>query len=227
MTESNPAAADNTRAGGKCGHLFIVSAPSGAGKTTLCQAVLTQFPDMAYSVSHTTRRPRCAERDGVDYFFISVDKFEEMIALNQWAEWAEVHGHYYGTSAKFIDTCLRAGRDILLDIDVQGTFKILERFPGSITIFIMAPSMKVLGERLIKRGTDDKDEIDRRLAQAQAEISQRHRYRHQIVNHVLPVAVNELCDLIRGYRQTHRTLERPPEKATSRPGPRNGTRREN
>ena len=105
----------------KPGFLFIISAPSGAGKSTLCDAVLDRFPDLVYSVSYTTRLPRIGEKNGVDYHFIAKDEFEKGIGRHRWAEWAEVHDHYYGTSADFLNEELSVGRDILLDIDIQGT----------------------------------------------------------------------------------------------------------
>ena len=122
------------------GHLFIISAPSGAGKSTLCRAMRDHFPDLLYSISYTTRSPRKGERNGVDYHFILPDDFEKGISRHRWAEWAEVHGNYYGTSAEFLDNELSAGRDILLEIDVQGTRQILQRYPDGITIFILPPS---------------------------------------------------------------------------------------
>jgi guanylate kinase len=136
------------------GHLFILSAPSGAGKTTLAKAVLDRFGHMLYSISYTTRKPRKGEQNGVDYHFITRDLFKKYINKGKWAEWAQVHGNYYGTSSEFIDKGLASGDDILLDIDVQGTRKIIERYPESITIFIMPPSLDTLRRRLQRRATD-------------------------------------------------------------------------
>ncbi|RLC31683.1 MAG: guanylate kinase, partial [Deltaproteobacteria bacterium] len=121
----------------KNGSIFIISAPSGAGKTTLCNALLNKFPDLHYSISHTTRKPRTGESDGVDYFFITSHEFKQNIENGTWAEWAQVHDHFYGTSAQFIDHHLSEGKDILLDIDVNGASQIMNRYPDSITIFIM------------------------------------------------------------------------------------------
>ena len=180
--------------------LFIISAPSGAGKTTLCTAVRSHFPDMLYSISHTTRSPRTGETDGRDYYFMTVDDFIRKIESGGWAEWAKVHGNYYGTSAEFIDQGIRAGKDILLDIDVQGTFKILKRYPDSVTIFIMPPSMDVLRQRLETRGTDRQDTIETRMENARQEIAQAQHYRHIVVNDNLETAVHELISLIARYR---------------------------
>jgi guanylate kinase len=184
------------------GRLFIVSAPSGAGKTTLCQAILQHFPDMIYSVSHTTRPPRNGETPGIDYHYISRDEFLKMIASDRWAEWAEVHGNYYGTSADFLNRSLAAGKDILLDIDVQGMQKIIQRYPAGVTIFIQPPSLETLRIRLESRGADRPDIIETRMKNAILEMAAAHRYRHIIVNNNLETAIQELIRLITGYRST-------------------------
>lgn len=179
------------------GRLFILSAPSGAGKTTLCKAVRERFPALRYSVSHTTRAPRAEEEEGRDYFFISEDDFKKRIRENTWAEWAEVHGHFYGTSSAFIDRQLSKGRDILLDIDVKGARQILARYPDSITIFILPPTFEALEERLRKRGTDSDDTIIRRLKNAETEIAQKDFYQHVVVNDRLTDAIETLAAIIR------------------------------
>ena len=181
------------------GCLFVVSAPSGAGKTTLCAAVRRRFPELAYSVSATTRPPRPGERDGVDYHFLSVSDFREGIRSGAWAEWAEVHGNYYGTAAATLREAASSGRHVLLDIDVQGAAQLAARFPESITIFIMPPSMDALARRLSGRGTDDPDEVARRLAAAEREMAQRRNYRHIVVNDDLEAAAAALCDLVGAY----------------------------
>ncbi len=185
----------------KKGNLFILSAPSGAGKSTLCKAVLKQYNDILYSISHTTRKPRQDEQDGVDYYFIPEDDFLEKINHGKWAEWAEVHGNYYGTSADFIDKQKSSGRDILLDIDVQGARQILERYPDSITIFIMPPSLDALKQRMQSRGMDSEDIIDGRMANAEKEMTQKNQYRHVIVNDTLADAVAEILAVIGKYRK--------------------------
>ncbi|MFO8084075.1 MAG: guanylate kinase [Desulfobacterales bacterium] len=182
------------------GKLFVISAPSGAGKTTLCKALLRQFPDINYSVSHTTRPPRGAEKNGVDYFFIEKKEFEEKLKRGYWAEWAEVHGHFYGTSRKFLNRFLMQGKDVLLDIDVQGTRQILESYSDSVTIFVMPPSMEALRYRLESRGTDSPEVIERRLRDARKEMEQRYLYRHIIVNDRLNEAVDHLMILVTKYR---------------------------
>ena len=164
------------------GSLFIISAPSGAGKTTLCEEIRKHYPDLVYSISYTTRPPRPAEQEGRDYFFITQPAFEKGIAEGRWAEWANVHGYYYGTSARLVQNALDAGRSILMDIDVQGARQMLTRFPGAVTIFIMPPSLDELKRRLLARGTDDDATIAVRMQNAQVEISQSGFYRHIIVN---------------------------------------------
>jgi guanylate kinase len=182
------------------GRLFILSAPSGAGKSTLCRALRQHFPDMSYSVSYTTRPPRQDEQNGADYHFITKTEFENRIARNQWAEWAEVYGNYYGTDADVIDQGLKNGRDFLLDIDVQGTRRILKRYPAAITFFIMPPSLEALRCRLENRGTDSPEVIAVRLEKAKQEMSCKDRYRHVIVNDRLADAVAELIGIIGRYR---------------------------
>jgi guanylate kinase len=182
------------------GLLFILSAPSGAGKSTLCRAVRDRFPDLLYSVSYTTRLPRVGEHNGVDYFFITKDEFEHGIARGQWAEWAEVHDNYYGTSADFLDRKLSGGQDILLDIDVQGTHQILTRYPAAITIFIVPPSLAVLRSRLETRGTDSPETIALRLKNAKKEMTQKDRYRYIVINDQLADAVPRLIGIFEKYR---------------------------
>ncbi len=181
------------------GHLFVVSAPSGAGKTTLCRALLEHFTDMIYSVSYTTRSPRKGEKDAVDYHFISLEEFKNGIIDRKWAEWAEVHGHYYGTSAEFLDKGLSAGKDILADLDVQGTIQILARYPDCISKFIAPPSLETLRHRLELRGLDSEAVIEQRLRNAKNEMAKKGIYRHVIVNDRLETAKKQLISLIEKY----------------------------
>ncbi|MBC2693928.1 MAG: guanylate kinase [Desulfobacteraceae bacterium] len=182
------------------GNLFIISAPSGAGKTTLCRAVLDRIPDMLYSVSYTTRKPRKGEQNGIDYYFITENDFKNRLKNGKWAEWADVYGNYYGTSSEFIDTSLASGRDILLDIDFQGTLQILDQYHDSITIFIMPPSLDILKLRLQSRGTDSKHIISRRIDAAETDMKNKDSYRHVIINNKLSVAVADLISVIKKYR---------------------------
>ncbi len=176
--------------------LFILSAPSGAGKSTLCKAILKKFPELCFSISHTTRSPRPGEKNGVEYYFIGQDEFVRKIEADAWAEWANVHDNYYGTSAEFLNRCLAQGKSVLLDIDVQGTLKILKKYPDAITIFIMPPSSEILKQRLQNRGSDSQEVIARRLKNAEIEMAQRHYYRHIIVNDDLSEAISDLTQTI-------------------------------
>ncbi len=194
--QRDPLSLERPKEKGRAGVLYVISAPSGAGKSTLCGEIRHRFPKMHYSVSRTTRAPRPGETHGVDYFFISREEFETGIAENRWAEWAKVHDNYYGTSARDIDAGLSSGKDILLDIDVQGARQIVKRYPGAVTIFIMPPSMEELRHRLESRATDSPQTIDKRLKNAVGEMAQRHEYRHIIINDDLKQAVDRLVALI-------------------------------
>jgi guanylate kinase len=180
--------------------IFIISAPSGAGKTTLRKAALAAFADMRYSVSFTTRPPRPGEENGQDYVFVTAPEFEAGIRGGRWAEWARVHGNYYGTCADVLAQSLASGCDILLDIDVQGAQQICARFPESVTIFIMPPSLEVLRQRLVSRGTDRPEVIALRIENAGREMTQRDAYRHVVVNDDLETAITELIRIIDSYR---------------------------
>lgn len=164
------------------GKLFIVSAPSGAGKTTLCNMMLNKYPEIQYSVSYTTRQPRVNEIDGKDYFFVSKDIFLNMINNGEFIEWAEVHGNYYGTSIKFINNMLNKGINIILDIDPQGAMQLKDKLNNAIYIFITAPSFKDFELRLKERGTDSIEDIERRLNNAKNELNYFDKYDYLIVN---------------------------------------------
>ena len=186
--------------GVKPGQLFILSAPSGAGKSTLCHALRKRFPEILYSISYTTRKPRKGEKNGIDYYFIPRDEFEAGIDRGQWAEWAQVHDNYYGTSADLLDRGLKRGQDILLDIDVQGMRQIVKRYSSAVTIFIVPPSLEVLRGRLEERGTDSPEVIAVRLKNARKEMAQKDLYHHIIVNDQLAEAVADLIDIFEKYR---------------------------
>lgn len=189
----------------KYGNLIVISAPSGAGKTTLCRALLRRYPDILYSISTTTRKPRKGEKDGCDYHFMDKEDFVRKLKDGSWAEWALVHDHYYGTSAVFLERTLNAGKDVLLDIDVQGTRQILERYPNAVTIFIMPPSLDVLRERLEKRGTDNRETIEKRIRNAREEMAQKNIYHYVIVNDDLETAIGRIIQIVGKYReQTNR-----------------------
>ncbi len=168
------------------GELFILSAPSGAGKTTLIQRLLdSDDPDLdgiEFSVSYTTRPARDGERDGVDYHFVDADRFQEMIAEDEFLEWAEVHNNYYGTARNEVEPRLEAGADVILDIDVQGAERVLHERPEAHSIFIIPPSFRALEERLRRRGLDGEREIARRLAVSLWEIKRYDQYAYVIIN---------------------------------------------
>ena len=177
------------------GKLFVVSAPSGAGKTTLIKQVLKRFSTLSYSVSHTTRAPRGNEKEGLDYFFISPEAFEQKILQDHWIEWAKVHDHYYGTSRDFVEKTLGKGQSLLLDIDVQGAVQIMGSTLSPVTIFIMPPTFEILAQRLENRGTDSRKVIAMRLENATAEIAQKDRYQYVVVNDDLDTAIEDLCSI--------------------------------
>ncbi len=178
------------------GQIFVVSAPSGAGKTTLCRKIVDKYDFISYSISHTTRPPRKNEKNGVDYFFITKEEFQKKIKTGFWAEWAIVHDNLYGTSKKFIEKKIKTGAGLLLDIDVQGAKQIKVCFPHAITIFIMPPSFKVLEKRLRSRGTDSEDVIKKRLFNAEKEIKEKEFYDFTIVNDDLDIAASEFGKII-------------------------------
>lgn len=193
---------DSVETNRKSGNLFIISGPSGVGKTTLYKAMLKRFPDMLYSVSHTTRKPRYEEQQGVDYHFISAADFKKRIHEGSWAEWAVVHGHYYGTSADFLNKGLSSGHDILLDIDVQGTIQILKHFPNSVTIFLLPPSMDDLESRLRLRDSDSQSDIEKRLLNAIKEMKSKNIYRYVVVNDQLTATAQKLISIIEKERRS-------------------------
>ena len=164
------------------GSVFVVSAPSGAGKTTLCQAVTRRVSRIRHSVSYTTRPRRAQEVDGVHYSFVDEEEFRTMVAEGEFVEWAQVHNHFYGTSSRRLDETLNGGDDILLDIDVQGARQLKHGIPESILIFILPPSPEELERRLVGRGSDSGDTIQGRLTRARDEISEYRNYRYVIVN---------------------------------------------
>jgi len=175
------------------GKLFIISAPSGAGKTTLIREVLKEFKSLAFSVSHTTRSPRGNEQDGVEYFFINKENFELKIEQDSWLEWAKVHENYYGTSKDFVKDSMDKGQNLLLEIDVQGAQQIINSDLNPVTIFILPPSFEILSQRLNDRCTDSKEVVAKRLANAKNEMDKKNLYQYCVVNDDLKKAVNELC----------------------------------
>jgi len=174
------------------GSLFVVSAPSGAGKTTLCRDVRERVPGLAYSISVTTRPPRPGEIDGTDFRFVSEAEFRARLERDEFAEWAIVHGNFYGTQARPLEEALARGQDLLLDIDTQGAARLKEHAPEAVLIFIVAPSMKDLEQRLRERRSDNETDITRRLWRAREEIALWRRYDYLIVNRDVKEALDQL-----------------------------------
>lgn len=175
------------------GRLYIISAPSGAGKSTLCSMLINKYPTVKYSISYTTRAPRGNEVNGREYFFIDKDTFKQMIDNNDFLEWAEVHGNYYGTSKKQIKNVLNEGIDIFLDIDPQGAMQLKEKLDNISTfIFIAAPSLDELKSRLENRGTDKAENIALRLENAKKEVEYFKKYDYLIINDASDEAFKQL-----------------------------------
>jgi len=181
---------------GKTGRLIVVSGPSGAGKSTIISRVLARRPDLAYAVSVTTRPRRGQERNGVDYHFVSEETFREKIQTGELAEWARVHGRYYGTCARFIETQRRNGTDVVVDVDTQGAQSLLSKYTDAMSIFVSPPTMEVLQERLVSRRTETPEAIEMRLANAREEMKQMNRYTHVLVNDDVEHAVSEFLAVL-------------------------------
>lgn len=182
------------------GHIFVLSAPSGAGKSSLIDRAVREIPSIWHSVSATTRPPRHYEKEGVHYFFLDREKFHEKVKSDHFLEWAQVFGEHYGTPAEAVDQRLEAGGDVIMDLDVQGALQVKRRRPEAILIFIMPPSLDELRARLKGRGAESGVQLERRLAEAEEEMSQRGLYDHVIVNAELDAAFRELAAIINGHR---------------------------
>ena len=183
------------------GLLLVLSAPSGAGKTTLAHRLVDTHDDCVFSISYTTRAPRGAERDGIDYFFVDDATFQRMIDAGEFAEWAEVHGRRYGTPRSVIDLNLEAGRVVIFDIDVQGGEQLKTRYPDAATVLVVPPSMAELERRLRDRRTESEEAIARRLAAARAEVRRGlDGYDFVVVNDDLDTAFGDLEAIVRAER---------------------------
>ena len=178
----------------------MVSAPSGAGKTTLCREMRLRLSDLAYSVSVTTRPPRPGEINGTDFTFVNEAEFQAMLARSELAEWATVHNNLYGTPAAPMEAALREGRDVLLDIDTQGAAQLRARYPEAVLIFIVAPSMAELEQRLRERRSDPGSAITTRLERARHEVALWRRYDYLIVNRDVKEAMEQLSCIIQAER---------------------------
>ena len=181
----------------KSGSVIVVSAPSGAGKTSICNEIVKSCPDTVYSISYTTRLPRSGEKNGTEYFFTDKTKFKNMIKENKFAEWAEVHGNYYGTPKTSLDKILKSGKNVLLDIDVQGGLKIKKQYLGACMIFVMTPDIKSLKERLTLRNKDSKNTINMRMKNAKKELESLAKYEYLVINNKFEEAVDCVKTIIR------------------------------
>ncbi|NOR14265.1 MAG: guanylate kinase [Candidatus Aminicenantes bacterium] len=179
--------------------IFVISGPSGCGKSTLVQHAQAEIPDLEFSVSHTTRLQRDAEEEGKDYYFISAEEFKRMIAEEKFAEWALVHGHYYGTAKKELER-KGANKDLILDVDVQGADQLRQRYKKGQYIFILPPSYGELRKRLEKRGQESQESIRTRLATARKEIRSYAQFDYIIVNDLLDDAVKDLIAILRSSK---------------------------
>lgn len=188
----------------KRGHVFVVAAPSGTGKTTLCARVLEEDPGLTLSVSHTTRSPRPGEQDGVHYHFVDEEAFLALVREDGFLEHAEYNGHNYGTSWRTIEAPLEAGRDVVLEIEVQGAEQVRERMPDAILVFLLPPSLVVLEERLRGRKTDSDAVIAKRLALVDRELAAAKHFDFALVNDDLEVAVRQVRDVIAAVRAGER-----------------------
>jgi len=174
------------------GILFIISAPSGTGKTTLCKQLATNLPGLWHSISYTTRKPRPGEKHEQDYYFIGEQTFREMVARNEFVEWAHVYGHLYGTPWKSLSEKIDQGLDVLLEIDVQGAMQVKKRFEDAVSIFILPPSMTVLRARLQSRASDTPEEIQRRLHKVKEEVWSYREYAYIVRNEDLGRSLHDL-----------------------------------
>jgi guanylate kinase len=184
----------------RSGNLIIVSGPSGAGKSVLASRVLQGMPHLKFSVSYTTRAPRGAEQNGVEYFFVNREEFQALIQGNDLLEFAEVHGNYYGTSRAFVDELLRQGEDVLLDIDIQGASIVRQKRPDAVGVFILPPSFQILRDRLMRRSLDAGFVIEQRLKIARREIRHYNDYEYLIINEEINSSTLELQSIILGAR---------------------------
>ncbi len=182
------------------GILFVVSSPSGGGKGTLIQRVLNTVPNLSYSVSYTTRAPRNGEVNGREYFFVTPEQFETMVQAGEFLEWAHVHGKLYGTSRQQVSCEISEGRDIILEVDVQGAASVRHLIPHAVTIFILPPSLKILRKRLIARGTDSAEELELRLRNAPEELKKYKAFDFVIINENVERASGELESVIEAER---------------------------
>jgi guanylate kinase len=189
------------------GLLFVVSAPSGAGKTTLCKEIISVVPGIRHSISYTTRKPRPGEMHGREYFFVDERVFQDMVERNEFAEWAPVYSHMYGTPRAALTEMMEQGTDVLLEIDTQGAMQIKKRFEDGVYIYILPPSIEALRERLQQRGGDSHDEIQRRLQKAREEVWSYREYSYIVRNDDMKQALKEMEAIILAERIRTKRLD--------------------
>jgi guanylate kinase len=187
--------------------VFIISAPSGSGKSTIVNGLFEMLPGLRFSISYTTRAPRGVERDGESYYFTTVDKFQEMRLRGEFLEFAEVFGNYYGTHQSELEFARADGKDLVLDIDVQGAAQLKRKIPGAVTIFILAPSREILEQRLRARSEDSEAVIQRRLTGAAEEIRNYHLYDYVLINREVNASVDTLASIVKAERTRRTRME--------------------
>ncbi|MGH7232696.1 MAG: guanylate kinase [Nitrospiraceae bacterium] len=195
------------KAGERRGLLFVVSAPSGAGKTTLCKELISMVQGLRHSISYTTRQPRPGELHGREYFFIDEPRFQQMIHQHEFAEWAPVYGHFYGTPRQALTQMLDQGSDVLLEIDVQGGMQIKKKFDDAVYIYIMPPSIDALRTRLLQRAGDAPEEIERRVQKAREELWSYREYYYIVRNDDMKQALKELEAIVLAERIKTKRLD--------------------
>jgi guanylate kinase len=188
------------------GKLFIFSAASGTGKTSLAHTLIERMPSLAFSVSHTTRAPRPGEKHGVHYFFVNHREFEEMVAAGRFLEYAKVFDNYYGTSRAVVENLQRQGKSVILDIDWQGARSVKEAMPEAVSVFILPPSRAALEERLVKRGQDDAEVIAARMAKALDEMSHYNEFDYVVINDDFEAALADLRAILEGRPEARRPV---------------------
>lgn len=193
------------------GDLFVISGPSGVGKTSIIRAVLDRVHNVVFSISCTTRKQRPGEINGVDYYFVTQEEFLRMVDSGKFLEWAKVHDNYYGTPADFVFENVRAGKDVILDIDVQGALSVKKTYPRAKFVFIAPPNFQALHERLKRRGTETEDRIRRRLENARLELSKIPEFEYLIINEDLEQSIESLIAIIHAERLKFERLKSSPK----------------
>jgi guanylate kinase len=205
-------AARKKRSGEPAGSVIVISAPSGSGKSTLVNKLMAAVPGLVFSVSYTTRPKRPGEKHGREYFFVSPRAFQRMVAAGEFVEWADVHGQLYGTVRRQIRKAQAAGKDVLLDIDVQGHRQVRRKLPDAVSIFLLPPSFRELARRLRKRHSDSQEVIRRRLRNGQKEIRRWREYDYLVVNNRLTSALRKLCAVVEAARVRRQVQQKSVQK---------------